>query len=213
VRGKQSVVAYWEDQPRMAAELAADGWQYNPETGTARVSLASNEARARAKLRDQRAAEDAVARAEQARNEVAGTDDPGGCLAFPLATQTRMVASTRLLLGGQANIADAEHHAANAVDLYEAEPPEQRRLGLLGLARLDLAAAQLGRDDLEAATTNISEVLNVAAQRPSETVTRRLRQLSNALEHPRFQTTALALDLRDQIHTATTRPALPANGS
>ena len=118
-----------------------------------------------------------------------------------------MVAGTRLLLGGQSNTADAEHHAARSVELYNAEPPEQRDLGRLGHARLDLAAAQLGGDDLEGAAANINEVLTVAAQRPSDTVSRRLRQLSNALERPRFQTTALALDLRDQIRTVTI-PAL-----
>ncbi|MGH3995756.1 MAG: hypothetical protein ACRDSN_25210, partial [Pseudonocardiaceae bacterium] len=213
VRGKQANIAYWDDQPRAAAELAADGWQYVPETGTARVMVASNEACARARLRDQRAAEDALARTEQARDEVAGTDDLRGCLTFSLATQTNVVATTRLLLGGQPNLGDAERHAARAVELYEAEPPEKRSLGHLGQARLNLAAARLGRDDLEGAAADIGEVLTVAALRPSETVTRRLRQLANALERPRFQTTALALDLRDQIRTATHPPALPSNGS
>jgi len=209
VRAQQSGVAFWEERPRISAELAADGWQYVPETGTARIFLASNEARARAKLRDQRATDDALARAEQARQEIQGEDEPGGALAFPLASQTRMVASARLLLGGQPNYANAETHAGRAVELYEAEPPERRQLGLLGLARLDLAAAQLGRDNLEGAAANIGDVLTVTAQRPSETVTRRLRQVSNALERPRFQTTGLALDLRDQIRAATT-PALPS---
>jgi hypothetical protein len=204
VRGRQSDIAYWTEQPRAAAELATDAWQYVPEIGTARAFAASQEARARARLRDQRAAEDALARAEQARDDMVGADDPGGCLAFPLAAQTHFVATTRLLLGGQPNIGDAERQAARAVELYQAEPPERRELGRLGHARLGLAAAQLGRDDLEgAAAIIINEVLTVAAKRPSETITRRLRQLSNALERPRFQTTALALDLRDQIRTAT----------
>lgn len=207
IRGKQSNIAFWDDQPRAAAELAADGWRYVPEIGAARAGVASNEARARARLRDQRAAEDALARAEQAREEIAGDDDPGGCLAFPLADQTQMVAGTRLLLGGQPNIGDAERHAARAVELFEADPPERRELGKLGLARLNLAAAQLGRDDLESAATNIEEVLTIVATRPSETVTRRLRQLANSLERPRFQTTALALDLNDQIRTITATPA------
>lgn len=136
-RGKQSVIAYWQDQPRVAAELAADGWQYIPETGTAGVQLASQEARARAWLRDQRAAVDALARAEQARDEVRGEDDPGGKLAFLTATQTRIVASARLLLGGQSNYLDAELHAGRAVERREADPLERGRLGQLCLAWLD----------------------------------------------------------------------------
>ena len=49
---------------------------------------------------------------------------------------------------------------------------------------------------------NLGEVLTITAQRPSEAVKRRLGQLANALERPRFQTASLALDLRDQIRTA-----------
>jgi len=205
VRAKQSVVAYWEDRPRVAAELAADGWQYVPETGTARAKLAMNEARARARLRDQRAAEDALHRAEQAREEVHGEDDPGGILAFGIAVQYQLAASTRLLLGGQPNHVDAERFASQAVELFEADPPEQRSLGELCHARLSLAAAQLGGDNLEGAADNLSEVLTITAQRPSETVKRRLGQLANALDRPRFQTTGLALDLRDQLRTAISR--------
>ena len=83
VRGTQSLVAYWDERPRAAVELAADGWRYVPETGTAWVRLAAIEARAHARLRDQRGTENALARAEQAREEVRGPDDPGGMLAFP----------------------------------------------------------------------------------------------------------------------------------
>ena len=202
VRAKQAVVAYYEDQPRVAADLAADGWQYVPETGTARVKLVMNEARARARLRDQRAAEDALHRAEQAREEVHGDDEPGGILAFGLAIQYQCTASTRLLLGGQPNHVDAERFAGQAIELFEADPPEQRSLGELCHARLSLAAAQLGGDNLEGAADNLGEVMTITAQRPSETVKRRLGQLANALERPRFQTTSLALDLRDQLRTA-----------
>ena len=204
VRSKQSVVAYWDDQFRVSAELAADGWQYVPESGTVRVKLAMAEARARARLRDHRAAEDALARAEQAREEVRGDDNPGGILAYPIATQHEVASTTRLLLGGQPNYADAERLAGQAAEFHEAEPPAQRSLGDLCHARLSLAAAQLGRDNLEGAATNIGNVLTITAQRPSETVTRRLKQVANALERPRFQTAGLALDLRDQIRTTTT---------
>jgi hypothetical protein len=205
VRGRQSMVAFWEDQPRIAAELAADGWQYVPEHGTARVHLAAAEARARARLRDQKAAEAALARADLAREEVHGIDEPGGLLAFSLARQDQWASLTRLLLGGEPNHTHAENLASRAVELYEAEPPEKRPLGELCHAQLNLAAAQLGRDNLEGAATNIGRVLTITAQRPSKTVTRRLGQLANALERPRFQTASLALDLRDQLRTAISR--------
>ncbi|MGH3975438.1 MAG: hypothetical protein ACRDS9_19220, partial [Pseudonocardiaceae bacterium] len=74
VRGTQSLVAYWDERPRDAVQLAVDGWRYVPETGTSRVRLASLEARAHARMRDQRATENALGRAEQAREEVHDVD-------------------------------------------------------------------------------------------------------------------------------------------
>jgi hypothetical protein len=167
-------VAYWDERPRAAVELAADGWRYVPETGTARVRLASIEARAHARLRDQRATENAIARAEQARNEVRGPDDPGGVFAFRQAKQSLYTATARLWLGGQDGYTDAERDAAHAVELYEADPPEQRRLGEICLARLDLTATRLGQDDLDGAAEQLQNVLAISAQRPIEPVSRRV---------------------------------------
>jgi len=212
VRGTQSLVAYWDDRLLTAVELAADGWRYVPETGTARVRLAALEARAQARLRDQRAAEDALARADQAREQVRGEDDPGGMLTFPVAKQTFYAATARLWLGGQTNYAAAERDAASAVQLYQIDAPEDRRLGELCLARLDLAAALLGRDDLDGTAAEIQDVLAIATQRRTDSVARRLGQVAAALERPRYQTSALVLDLHDQIRDFTrhsTTPALP----
>lgn len=210
VRAAQSSVAYWEDRPRAAVELVADGWQYTPETGTVRVSLASLEARARARLRDHRSTEDALARADHAREAVPGDDELGSMFALPVHKQSWYAATARLWLGGQANNAEALRLAGNAVELYEAAPPEQRQLGELCLARLDLAAAHLGRDDLEGTAASIGEVLAIATQRRTDSITRRLQQLARLLERPRYQTTGLALSLRDEIRAFAAPPTVPS---
>ncbi len=104
---------------------------------------------------------------------------------------------------------------AQAVELYEADPPERRRLGELCLARLDLAAARLGRDDLDGSAEQLQIVLAIAAQRRIESVSRRLNQVGRALQRPRYQTSALALDLHDQIcgfSRASVPSALPGAG-
>jgi hypothetical protein len=212
IRGTQSLVAYWDERPRDAIELAADGWRYVPETGTARVRLASLEARAHARLGDQRSTDNALARAEQARSEMLGADDPGGMIAFPLAKQSYCAATARLWLGRTDSYADAERDAAHAVELYEADPPEQRRLGELCLARLDLAAARLGRNDLDGVAEQLQDVLVIASQRRIESVSRRLSQVARALRRPKYQTSALALNLHDQICSfthASVRAGLP----
>ncbi|GAA2775236.1 hypothetical protein [Saccharopolyspora taberi] len=207
IRGTQSLVAYWDDRARDAVQLAADGWHYVPENGTARVRLAAIEARAQGRLRDERATEDALRRAERAREEVLGEDYPGGMLAFPTAKQTFYGATARLWLGDPANLVKAERQAEKAIDLYQQDPPERRRLGELSLARLDLAAARLGQENLEGAADQVQQVLAVAHRRRTDSVVRRLRQLTGTLQRPRFQTSALAVDLHDQIVTFCDAPA------
>jgi len=46
IRGTQALIAYWDDRPLAAVQLAEDGRQYVPELGTALVRLAAIEARA-----------------------------------------------------------------------------------------------------------------------------------------------------------------------
>lgn len=210
IRGTQSMIAYWDDRPRDAVELAGDGWRYVPESGTARVRLAAIAARAHAKMRDEVATEDALRRVELAREEVRGADDPAGMLEFPPAKQAMYAATARLWLGGGENLARAEQHAAEAIELYLADPPEQRRLGELSLARLDHAVARLARENLEGAAEQIPEVLAVAKRRRTDSVVRRLHQVASALQRPRFSAAALALDLRDEIASfCDAVPALP----
>jgi hypothetical protein len=210
IRGTQSLIAYWDDRSRDAVELAEDGWRYVPENGTARVRLAAIAARAYGRMRDEGATEDALRRAERAREQVQGADDPGGMLAFPSAKQSMYAATARLWLGDPDNLARAERLAVDAVEAYLAEPPEERRLGELSLARLDLAVARLAQENLEGAAEQIPEVLAVARRRRTDSVVRRLRQLAAALQRPRFSSAALALDLRDEITTFCEIPQAPA---
>ncbi|WP_327116554.1 hypothetical protein OHB12_04930 [Nocardia sp. NBC_01730] len=143
IRGTQALIAYWDDRPRAAVDLAEDGWRYMPENGTARVRLACIEARARARLRDRQSTDDALLRAEQAREEIIAPDDPGGMMAFPMAKQQFYGGAARLWLGGHPNLAEAERLSAEAVELYETDPLEDRRLGEMSKRR---AGAQMESD-------------------------------------------------------------------
>ncbi|GAB2669693.1 hypothetical protein GCM10027271_32220 [Saccharopolyspora gloriosae] len=199
IRGTQSLVAYWDERPRDAVALAAQGWRYEPEAGTPRVRLASIEARAHARLGDQRATEDSLRRADRARTEVVGEDEPGGLMTFPVAKQTFYSATTWLWLGDRANLAQAERAAAEAVELYRRDPAERRRVGEMSLARLDLAVARLGQDDLEGAAEQVRAVLEVTGRRRTDSVVRRLRQISQVLQRPHLHGTSLAWELREQV--------------
>lgn len=199
VRGLQALMAYYDDRFKEAAEYAQNGWQYIPESGSARVRLASVEARALARMRDERGAADALVRAESARDQIRGPDDPGGMMEFPVAKQLYSAANTLLWLGGDANFDEAERLASESVQLYMNDPPEQRRIGEMSLARLDLAVSHLHRRDLESAAPHVELVLETGGNRRIESVGRRLYQISIALERPHFQTSSLALSLHDRI--------------
>jgi len=212
IRGTQSMIAYWDDRPHTALNLAVEGSRYEPETGTAGVWLAAIEARSRARLRDAAGAQSALRRAEEARAAVVGPDDPGGMMAFPEAKQMYYAATTHLWIGDPAANREAERSAEAAVRAYLEDPPERRRIGEMSLARLDLAAARLAQGDLDGTAEQVQDVLDVGARRRTESVARRLGEVAIVLERPVYQNTGLALNLHDQItdylRTATV-PALP----
>ncbi|MDI2028112.1 hypothetical protein QFW96_05805 [Saccharopolyspora sp. TS4A08] len=199
VRGTQSLVAYWDDRGRDAVELARDGLHYPPESGTAAVRLAAIEARAHARLGDAHAAERALTRAEQAREEVAEADFPAGMMEFPVAKQYAYASSTALWLGGQVGLAHAERDAITAIAGYAQEPPERQRIGELCLARLDLAEVRLRGRDVDGAAEQVDLVLAAATTRRTEAVLRRLRRLGRSLERTPLQAAPAAVRLREEI--------------
>ncbi|MGH3737744.1 MAG: hypothetical protein ACRDT6_19345 [Micromonosporaceae bacterium] len=216
IRGTQSLIAYWDDRPRAAVDFAADGWRYIPESGTARVRLAAIEARARGRMRDATGVRSALHRAEEARASVAGPDEPGGMMAFPEAKQMFYAATARLWLGGPDAHREAERDAAEAVTAYEQASAEQRRIGELCLARLDLAAARLAGQQLEGTAEQVQEVLEVSSRRRTDSVARRLHQVAATLERPQYRDAPLAQDLRDEITAYLRKPTVaalpPGNG-
>jgi hypothetical protein len=213
IRGTQSLIAYWDDRPRAAVDHAVDGSRYIPESGTALVRLAAIEARARARADsgDTTGVEAALRRAEQAR-EAATPDEPGGMMAFPEAKQAFYAGTARLWLGGKEALALAEADAHRSVVAYEQAPAEDRRLGELNLARLDLATARL-RTDMNGTAEQVRAVLDVSAHRPTDSVARRLRQVAAALNQRPYESSRLAADLRHEIAARVDHAAVPALGA
>lgn len=215
LRGTQALIAYWDDRPRAAVDLAIDGSRYLPESGTALVRCAAIEARARAQTRDRAGFTDALRRTEQARAAVAGEDEPGGMMAFPQAKQDFYTATAWLWLGGSDAATIAERHATESVRGYERAQPQHRRLGEESLARLDLATARL-QTSMEGTAEQVRAVLDVTTRRPTDSVARRLRQVATTLDQPAYRSSRLATDLRHEINARVDHaavPALPAAGN
>lgn len=217
IRGMQALIAYWDKRPRDAAELAAAGWEFVPERGTARVRVASIEARAHARLGDEWATRDALRRSEQAREQVTDTDTDElsvGMMAFPPAKQQFYAGAAHLSLSEDLTyLARAEQLSAAAVHAYLHDPPETRRVGEICLARLDWANACLDRGDLETAADQIGQVLDQGSGRRTESIARKLQHINAALTGPTYRTTAAAVTLRERIANSPvhdhTPPALP----
>lgn len=210
-KGMEALIAYWQDRPGLAANIAADAWRYRPESGTARVRLACIEARAHARLHDRDATVDALRRAEQAREAVAIDDMPAGMMSFPLSKQHLYVSTSFLWLGGPSSLAEAETNAASAISIYMSDPPDQRRQGEMSLARVDLALTRLARADIDGAAEQLNLVLEDAGARRTESIARRLRHVRSALERPHLQTSALATSMSERIGSSPVQPtpALP----
>jgi hypothetical protein len=113
VRGTQSLVAYWDGRLRTAVELAAEGWRYPPRPALHTPGRGCPCPR----------------RAGPRRGPGRGQSRRDAHL--PTAKQTWYAATTRLWLGDQANLSRTEQDAASAIQIYETDAPEDRRLGEL----------------------------------------------------------------------------------
>lgn len=215
VRGTQALIAYWDHRDQDAVDLAVDGWRHAPIDSSARVRIACIEARARGRMHDSAGTDEALRRAEQAREHVSDVDELVGMMAFPVAKQFYYAGAARLWLGDNTHLAAAEQLSADAVVLYAADPPAERRIGEMSLARMDLAVARLARNDLDGAADQIEQVLEAGGTRRTESVARRLLDVHTALQAPHWCTTELAASLRNRIVDSPIHitPALPSGGN
>lgn len=210
VRGTQALIAYWDGRPDQAVRLTNDGCRYPPESGTAAVRLASIAARAHGAMRDDGEVSAALARADPARAGVVAGDALGGMMDFPLGKQRFYASTARLWLGSSPAVHQAQRDAEQAVELYEDEPPERRRLGELSLARLDLAAARLGTGDADGVEQQVRPVLAVVRKRPTDSVLRRLRQVHAVLARSSYAHSRGITAVRDEVRSVIDRAAVPA---
>lgn len=209
VRGLQALIAYWDGRPGDAVRLVEAGSGFVPEQGTAHIRLMSIKARAHGQLNQPNDALAALLEADNLREQIGVGDDlPGGMMAFPVEKQLFYASSTHLWLGGHQHLGDAEAAADEAVTIFEAAAPSQRRLGEMSLARMDLAMARMGRGDLEGAAQQVHAVLQVNARRGTESVRKRLGHFARNLALHPGATAPTAIGLREALTTHQERHAL-----
>ncbi|WP_371518251.1 helix-turn-helix transcriptional regulator [Kitasatospora sp. NBC_01300] len=206
IRSVQSLIAYWQQDHRQAAELARAGLPY-ADSGTIAARLLSLEARATAALGDTASALRAVEAAEAARSTVVAVDLPG-VFTFPEAKQWTYAGTALLALGTRSHVNRAIEASSRAIALYESAPQQEQSSGDLLAARLDLANAHLAHGDLDGVQEKLLVVLDAAPDRRTASISSRLRALSTRLAEPAYAGSPIVLGLRENVREACSRPAL-----
>ncbi|WP_329431264.1 helix-turn-helix domain-containing protein (plasmid) [Streptosporangium sp. NBC_01495] len=178
VRGLQALMAFWDGRPHHAVAAIEPVLSWPSASGTAGVRAEAIHARALARLGRASEADQALARAERAREHMRDSDDvlddPGGMADFPLAKQLYWQANTHLRLGGPTRLRAAHQAAEESVELYLAAPVDQQRIGELCHARLDLASARWEQGHPEGAEQQVSAASDTLRLRYVESVLRRM---------------------------------------
>ncbi|WP_052745507.1 hypothetical protein [Allosalinactinospora lopnorensis] len=197
VAGLHALIAYWDGRPHDCVAYAESARRFHPTRGTTLVRAASIHARGLALLRRHDDVDAALHEAERLRDN-AGEDLPG-VIAFPHAKQLYWASSAHLGLGLSERAQAAENAAASAITLYEADPPQLRRDGELGHARLDYVTARLAGDEFDGIAEEVNTVLVSMRQRRIESVMRRLRQLTTVLQKPALRSNRHLREVHEAI--------------
>jgi len=180
VRGLQALITYWtgrwEDSLRYA-QVGADAAARS--RGTAAVWLASAQARTLAASQRREEAQDALARASDARDQVQPDelDELGGLCTFPVPRQLYYAADA-LARGAGTDTRVAERRALDAIEAYEQAPDHERAFGDEAGARAALAVARVRRGHVDGALEALAPVLALPAER-------RIHGIVTSVEHVR----------------------------
>jgi tetratricopeptide (TPR) repeat protein len=201
VLGTQALIAEWSQKPDEAVRLAREGQRYATICASM-VRLACIEARAVARAGDARAAGAAVEKARRARDGFAGHCDDlesfGGLLTFPIVKQTYYAGSTLVLMGRHH---DAERSALKAIQMYEAGPTDHRSYGDEALARVDVAAARLGLNDLDGAQAALEPVFRLPPERRIKQISAGLARTRALLAVAQYAQARAAVEINAQLDT------------
>jgi hypothetical protein len=206
IRWVQSHVAYWQGDHDRAAELAANGQEY-AHSGSDRLRLASQQARALATSRRSDEADQALALAAEARQAIEAEPKAPGVFHFTPGKAAYYASEVRLALGGPSNCRQAVLDAEEAGRLFDAAPPDEQSPELRAAAQLDLVAAHLTLGDLDAGHAHSQPVLALPAKHRTMPITGRMAKISHALADARYASARPASELREHISLFCAYPA------
>jgi transcriptional regulator with XRE-family HTH domain len=196
--GTQSLIARFQGQYPQALELARHGLRF-AANGTALDRLRCGEAQSLACLGNRAAARHALYLADQAREKVTTPDVAGGIFAFSEAKHAYYSGSALIWLPQPEEARVAEEQSGRAIKLFAAGTPEERNLADEALAHVYLGTARVTLGDLDGVLEAIRPVLDIPPQRRISWQRKRLARLGAMLGVHRFQRSALATALKEEI--------------
>ncbi|MFE6775511.1 XRE family transcriptional regulator [Streptomyces sp. NPDC057702] len=201
VRSIESLIAFWNGNPRRAALRAQQG-QHLSGTGSVGVRLASLEARALAATGNTHGAVLALAAAERARESMRAPDGMAGVFSFPSAKQATYASTTHLALGGSGHLRQAIRCAETSVALYGSVPDADRSTFDLLAAHLDLVRGRTLAGDLDGAEAELNTFSGTAPDSLSASIVSRLRVLAGDLSAPQYRGSTRIAHLRERVTNA-----------
>jgi transcriptional regulator with XRE-family HTH domain len=206
-RTMQANVAYLGNRPQRALQLtmSAEEWATEP---IGKVGFYNSIALFSALTG--RADEARVALAESFDSYESSTgnselfDQLGGMFSYSRAKMLQVATMIHLELKDAVN---AESTALEAIQLYEASPPELRAFGNEASARIDLGQARLLNDDAEGASDALMPVLQLPTPKRLDWVVLRLQDFSSKLRQHHIGISNLGRQLTLQIEDFVEAPA------
>lgn len=191
VLSTRSKIAFWDGRLRDAINLARRGASYNPR-GTAGVLLACQEADAWSTLGAAENACGALARADAARDRISGTDEVAGLFSCSDYRHANYGAAVLLRIG-------QPRDALREVERALTDPQRPQAYGTVAQVRVSQATAHLALGDPDGAAEPVRAILAIPPSRRLEPVTRRVRELADALARSHMGSSSAARVLRQGI--------------
>jgi hypothetical protein len=200
LRYQLASIADWGNRPREARDLAASGLEYL-SSGPIAALLHLKYARATARLGDADTARLAIAAAEEARDRShdGELEQIGGEFDLSQASQRYLAGSVLIEIPEAIDqaVTELEHAAA----LYSAgpQPGETHGYAMEALTYVNLAAAQLRADQLDAAAATASSVLSLPPEKRIAALPQRFDRVRSELARHRYQDSPEARELDERI--------------
>ncbi|RJQ81851.1 XRE family transcriptional regulator [Pseudonocardiaceae bacterium YIM PH 21723] len=207
IRGIQSYLCYWTNQPREAIRYAQSGAQYLPaQRGTVRPWLIANEARAWASLGDAERTKELILRATHIAEHLVPDelDEFGGICTF--GTPKLLYYAGRALAGLPGEPDAARDYAGRAVEAYRQVDQDDWDFSCQADSHLSLAIARARGGELDGVAEALGPVLSLPPEQRIHDLINTATVLHRALNP--YATSPDGRDLQDALeHFA--RTSLP----